>query len=60
MPDAVSTIASYGTVARDVLPERIACQLLSLIAERKLRPGDKLPPERELAATMRVSRPSLR
>lgn len=60
MPDAVSTIASYGTVARDVLPERIAGQLLSLIAERKLRPGDKLPPERELAATMRVSRPSLR
>ncbi len=31
-----------------------------LIRERELHPGDKLPPERELAATMQVSRPSLR
>jgi len=35
-------------------------KLLSLIKKRQLRPGDKLPPERELAATMGVSRPSLR
>ncbi len=55
-----STAPTYGIVARDVLPERIAARLLSLIAERKLRPGDKLPSERDLAATMQVSRPSLR
>jgi GntR family transcriptional regulator, transcriptional repressor for pyruvate dehydrogenase complex len=60
MSESVSTTPTYGVVARDVLPERIAARLLSLIAERKLRPGDKLPPERELAATMQVSRPSLR
>jgi GntR family transcriptional repressor for pyruvate dehydrogenase complex len=31
-----------------------------MLKERQLRPGDKLPPERELAAAMQVSRPSLR
>jgi GntR family transcriptional repressor for pyruvate dehydrogenase complex len=46
--------------ARERLPERIASRLLSLISERQLRPGDRLPAERELAATMQVSRPSLR
>lgn len=50
----------FGPLAREVLPERIAARLLSLIAERQLRPGDRLPPERELAAAMQVSRPSLR
>jgi GntR family transcriptional regulator, transcriptional repressor for pyruvate dehydrogenase complex len=34
--------------------------LLSLIAEHQLHPGDKLPPERDLAAAMHVSRASLR
>jgi GntR family transcriptional repressor for pyruvate dehydrogenase complex len=51
---------SYGVFAREQLPERIASRLVSLIAERHLRPGDKLPPERELSAAMQVSRPSLR
>ena len=51
---------AYGVFARELLPERIASRLVSLIAERHLRPGDKLPPERELAAAMQVSRPSLR
>ena len=51
---------AYGVFARELLPERIAARLVSLIAERHLRPGDKLPPERDLAATMQVSRPSLR
>lgn len=34
--------------------------LISLIRERKLKPSDRLPPERELAELMQVSRPSLR
>jgi len=45
---------------KDVLPRKISARLLSLIKEKQLRPGDKLPPERELAAMMQVSRPSLR
>jgi GntR family transcriptional repressor for pyruvate dehydrogenase complex len=33
---------------------------MSMLREKQLGPGDKLPPERELAAMMQVSRPSLR
>lgn len=51
---------TFGTVKKNVLSEEIVDRLLSLIREKKLQPGDKLPPERELAAMMNVSRPSLR
>jgi DNA-binding FadR family transcriptional regulator len=40
--------------------ERIAEQIHQLISERNLKPGDRLPPERELAAQLNVSRPSVR
>lgn len=50
----------FGTFEKDALWEKIAARLLSLLKEKQLRPGDKLPPERELAAMMQVSRPSLR
>ncbi|MCL6609521.1 MAG: GntR family transcriptional regulator, partial [Geminicoccaceae bacterium] len=40
--------------------ERIVSQIKSLILEGRLRPGDKLPPERELAELMNVSRTSVR
>ena len=57
---ALQPAAEFGTVVRDPLPEQIAHRLVALISERRLRPGDRLPPERELAATMGVSRASLR
>ncbi len=38
----------------------IARRILDVIASDKLRPGDRLPPERELAAMLGASRPSLR
>ena len=50
----------YGTYGRENLSEQIADRILGLIKERKLLPGDKLPPERELSEQMGVSRPSLR
>lgn len=40
--------------------ERIVSQIKSLMLEGKLKPGDKLPPERELAEIMNVSRTSVR
>lgn len=40
--------------------ERIVSQIKSLMLEGKLKPGDKLPPERELAEVMNVSRTSVR
>jgi GntR family transcriptional repressor for pyruvate dehydrogenase complex len=50
----------FSAVERDVLSEKIAAQLLALIKDRHLSPGAKLPAERELAAVLQVSRPSLR
>jgi GntR family transcriptional regulator, transcriptional repressor for pyruvate dehydrogenase complex len=47
-------------VSRDTVPDQIAARLIALITDRQLTAGDRLPPERELAATMRVSRSSLR
>ena len=60
MSELISITPTFGVFERDGLPERIAARLILLIGERQLRPGDKLPPERDLAATMQVSRPSLR
>ncbi len=51
---------TFGTVTRDALPDQIAARLIELISERRLKAGDRLPPERELAAAMGVSRSSLR
>lgn len=42
------------------LYEQIIVKLQTLIANGQLRPGDRLPPERTLAATFRVSRNSVR
>jgi GntR family transcriptional regulator, transcriptional repressor for pyruvate dehydrogenase complex len=50
----------FAVVNRSTLPEEIAARLLDLIRAERLRPGDKLPAERELAAAMHVSRPVLR
>lgn len=50
----------FGKFQRNALPERIAARILDLISEKKLLPGDRLPPERELVEMMQVSRPSLR
>jgi GntR family transcriptional repressor for pyruvate dehydrogenase complex len=50
----------FGAVDRKILWEQIAEQLLAMLREKRLGPGDKLPPERELATMMGVSRSSLR
>jgi GntR family transcriptional repressor for pyruvate dehydrogenase complex len=42
------------------ISEEIVKQLRSLIFEGKLQPGERLPPERELAKSLNVSRVSLR
>lgn len=51
---------NFGVIERETLPNKIADRILALIEERRLRPGDRLPAERELAETMGVSRPALR
>ena len=50
----------FEVVSRSTLPEEIANRLLDQIRAQQLRPGDKLPAERNLARMMEVSRPVLR
>lgn len=50
----------FATFKKQALSEDIVVSLLNLIRTKELRPGEKLPPERELATIMQVSRPSLR
>ena len=47
-------------VKRSSVAEEISERILRLLREKHLKPGDKLPPERELATMLQVSRPSLR
>ncbi|MDQ7839730.1 MAG: FadR/GntR family transcriptional regulator [bacterium] len=47
-------------VRRTKIYEEVAARIRRLISEGRLKPGDKLPPERELAAAMGVSRTSVR
>ncbi|MDA8371675.1 MAG: FadR/GntR family transcriptional regulator [Nocardiopsaceae bacterium] len=46
-------------LARPRLYERLVERLCEYIRETEMRPGDRLPPERELAASLGVSRVSL-
>jgi GntR family transcriptional regulator, transcriptional repressor for pyruvate dehydrogenase complex len=57
---SISGDIHFGTLQKDALSEKIVERLLDLIREKQLHPGDRLPPERELAPLMGVSRPSLR
>ena len=58
--DAAPGGPQFALLSRSTLPEEIASRLLGLIRAEELRPGDKLPAERDLAAAMGVSRPVLR
>jgi GntR family transcriptional regulator, transcriptional repressor for pyruvate dehydrogenase complex len=49
------SVATVGTVS-----DRIAQQILNLIGTEEIKPGDRLPSERELATLLGVSRPSVR
>lgn len=51
---------AYNKIRQPKLSDAIEQQLEHLILSGKLRVGDKLPPERELALQFDVSRPSLR
>jgi GntR family transcriptional repressor for pyruvate dehydrogenase complex len=56
----VIAIGDVKPIRRQPVSEQVAQQLLGLIQSGNLKPGEKLPPERELAETLGVSRPSLR
>ena len=53
--------AALGTpIARTSAPEMVVERLLDLVREGRLAPGDRLPSERDLAARLGVSRPTVR
>lgn len=45
---------------RETVSARIEQQVTALVNTKQLKPGDRLPPERELSTLLGVSRPSLR
>ena len=51
---------SYNRVKQPKISDVIMGQMEEMILEGTLKPGQKLPPERELAKQFEVSRPSLR
>lgn len=51
---------SYQRVKQPKISDVIMAQLEDMILEGSLKPGQQLPPERELAIQFEVSRPSLR
>lgn len=52
--------ARFQRVERQRLSDRVAQELLRLIARGEVAPGDRLPGERQLAELMKVSRVSVR
>ena len=51
---------AYKPIKQEKISTKIVEQIKALIAGGELKPGDALPPERELMALLNVSRPSLR
>jgi DNA-binding FadR family transcriptional regulator len=50
----------FQRIARERVSDRVAAELMSLIAAGRVRPGERLPGERRLAGMMNVSRVSVR
>lgn len=60
MSHAATPVAKLQIVRSRRVYEQIAEQIRELIRSKALRPGDRIPAERELAAMLGVSRPSVR
>ena len=58
--DQEADTGKFVAVERTFLAKEIAERILGLIQGGELVPGEKLPPERELASLLGVGRPSLR
>lgn len=47
-------------IERETVAEMVARRIMAMVSARALKPGDQLPPERDLAESLGVSRPSVR
>jgi len=59
-PRRSSSAEQFETVRKVRRYEQVAEQIRKLVSDGKLKPGDLLPPERELAAKLGVGRSSIR
>jgi GntR family transcriptional repressor for pyruvate dehydrogenase complex len=50
----------FQPIKQNTVTEQVAQQLLSMLSKGILKPGDKLPPERQLAKEMNVGRTTIR
>jgi len=55
-----SSIRKFKLVQAGPTTEQVVAQVRAMIARGELKPGDRLPAERELAKQLGISRPSLR
>ena len=55
-----SKIKQFLAYKKEVLPDLIVTNILEMIKEGKLKPGEKLPSERDLATQMNIGRPTIR
>jgi GntR family transcriptional repressor for pyruvate dehydrogenase complex len=60
MEERSSAFRGESPIARQSVAEMVAKRILEMVTSRALLPGDQLPPERELAEMLDVSRPSVR
>ena len=60
MKDAAASPLGFAPIAPQRAFEDIAAQIRDLVARGKLKPGDRLPAERDLSAKFNVSRNTLR
>jgi len=60
LPVGPMHISKFSSIKPKKIADEIVEQLKSLIFEGNLNPGEKLPPERDLAKALNVSRASLR
>src|SRR5215475_15489296 len=54
------SLGTLGPIHKQDLRQRVVGRIVELIRTGNLRPGDRLPPERELVEIFAISRPSLR
>jgi GntR family transcriptional repressor for pyruvate dehydrogenase complex len=58
--DSEQRHGGWQPIGQGSVGSRIRLEIVRVVRERRLRPGDRLPAERELASILQVSRPSVR
>jgi DNA-binding FadR family transcriptional regulator len=60
MKPSISTKDFEAPIVRESVAELVVRRILDMVKSGVLKPGDALPPERDLAVSLSVSRPSVR